>query len=153
MKTVSVKNTRRAEMRAATERFRAQHHRALETLRAPACELSGIQLWRKCVQLERLANAGAVAYCNGDNIRIVWPLFGPRDYDFKTKGGDAWQEMKTPVFDCIRNIFGHIPAGVFLNADARGHTIKLDGEKVTIPDGMQTDWGRDGILAAQIDNA
>lgn len=135
------------------QRMRAAHHRALETLRAPDCQLSGIQLWRKLHELERLANACAVAYCNGDNIRIVWPLFGPRDYDFRTKGSDAWQEMKPVVFDCIRNILGHIPAGVFLNADARGHTIKLDGEKVKIPQGMQTDWGQDGILAAQIDNA
>lgn len=129
---------------------RTAHHRALETLRAPSCQLSGLQLWRKLVNLERLCHAGATAYCNGENIRLVWPLFGPRDYDFRTDGYRAWEQLSSVARDCVRNVFGHIPQGFFLNGDARGHTLKLDPDKVAIPQGMQTDWGRNGILAAQI---
>lgn len=136
-------------MRAATERFRAQHHRALETLRAESCTLSGIQLWRKCVQLEKLAHAGATASCNGENIRIVWPLFGPRDYDFRSDE-NAWDNLRKVATDCVRNIFGQVPVGFFVNGDARGYALKLDPDKTTIPAGMHTDWGRNGILAAEI---
>lgn len=130
------------------DRERAQHHRALEKLRAKDCDLSGLQLWRKLRQLETLTHAAATAYCNGENIRIVWPLFGPRDYDFGRDGCEAWEQLEKVARDCVRNIFGRIPEGVFFNADARGHCLKLDAAKV--PAGMQTDWGRDGILAAEI---
>ena len=149
MNTVSVKNTRRAEMREATERFRAQHHRSLETLRAESCTLSGLQLWRKLVQLEKLAHAGATASCNGENIRIFWPLFGPRDYDFQSDE-NAWENLCKVAVDCVRNVFGRVPDGFFVNGDARGYALKLDPDKTTIPAGMHTDWGRNGILAAEI---
>lgn len=149
MKKASVKNTRRAELRDATERFRAAHHRALETLRAEHCQLSGLQLWRKLVQIERLAHAAAEAQCNGESIRIVWPLFGARDYDFN-RDENAWEHLSAVVRDCVRNIFGQIPAGFFVNGDARGYALKLDPEQTKIPSGMHTDWGRNGILAAQI---
>lgn len=132
------------------KRQRLAHHRALETLRADGCELSGIQLWRKLKRLEKLTHYAATCYCNGENVRVVWPLFGPRDYDFRARGSDAWEELEKVGADCVRNIFWHIPAGLFFNADARGHCIKLDSEKTSIPQGMQTDWGRDGILAADI---
>jgi hypothetical protein len=138
-------------MREATERFRAAHHRALETLRADSCTLSGLQIWRKLVQLERLAHAGATAQCNGEPIRIVWPLFGVREYDFN-KTENAWEQLSDVVRDCIRNIFGQIPQGFFVNGDARGYALKLDPDKTTIPQGMHTDWGRNGILAAEINN-
>ena len=151
MNTVSVKNTRRAELREATERFRAQHHRALETLRHESCTLSGLQLWRKLVQLERLAHAGATASCNGENIRIVWPLFGPRDYDFHSDE-NAWDNLRKVAADCVRNIFGHVPAGFVVNGDARGYALKIDPDSGRVPEGMHTDWGRNGILAATIDN-
>lgn len=149
MKTASVKNTRRAEMRAATERFRALHHRALETLRAEHCQLSGLELWRKLVQVERLAHNGAEAACNGERIRIVWPLFGPREYDF-CNDENATEALSSVVTDCVRNIFGRVPDGFFVNLDPRGYALKLDPDKTTIPAGMHTDWGRNGILAAEI---
>lgn len=131
-------------------RWRIAHHRALESLRAAHCSKSGIQLWRKLCEIERLAHAGATAHCNGENIRIVWPLFGPRDYDFSTDE-NAWEKLSAVAIDCIRNIFGHVPAGFFVNGDARGYALKLDPDKVAIPEGMHTDWGSYGILAAVID--
>ena len=57
----------------------------------------------------------------------------------------------------IAKIFGGtIPEGVFINSDPRGHALKLDcgdaGQPgVTIPEGMEKDWGGNGILAAEID--
>lgn len=133
------------------QRERIAHHRALETLRHESCQKSGIQLWRKLVELETLAHAGATASCNGENIRIAWPLFGPRDYDFN-RDENAWDALCSVATDCVRNVLGCVPAGFFVNGDARGYALKLDPEKVTVPAGMHTDWGRNGILAARIDS-
>jgi len=132
-------------------RWRTAHHRALETLRAENCSLSGLQLWRKLCEIERLAHAGATAHCNGENIRLVWPLFGPRDYDFRTDE-NAWENLRSVATDCVRNIFKRVPDGFMVNADARGYALKLDGDAVKVPEGMHTDWGRNGILAARIDS-
>ncbi len=139
-----------AERKALIERDRIAHHRALETLRAPTCSKSGIQLWRKLVELERLAHAGATACCNGENIRLVWPLFGPRDYDF-AGSSEPWEALASVAKDCVRNIFGRVPDGFFVNGDARGYALKLDPDTCTVPAGMHTDWGSNGILAARID--
>ena len=50
---------------------------------------------------------------------------------------------------------GSLPAGLYINGDPRGHMLKLDcgsagSPGVPIPDGMERDWGGDGILAADI---
>jgi hypothetical protein len=148
MKTTLQKQTDRETV----QRLRLAHHRALETLRAEHCQLSGLQIWRRLSNIERLANAGACAYCNGENIRLVWPLFGPRNYDFAVDSSKAWEQLANVATDCVRNVLGTVPAGFFCNSDARGHTLKIDAEKTTIPTGLQTDWGSDGILAATIDN-
>jgi hypothetical protein len=132
------------------ERERIAHHRALETLRDPSCSKSGIQLWRKLCEIERLAHAGATASCNGERIQISWPLFGVREYDFN-RDENAWDALTGVATDCVRNVFGCVPAGFFVNGDARGYALKLDPEKVTVPAGMHTDWGRNGILAARIE--
>lgn len=147
-RTVSTKRTKRQEMKEATERFRLMHHQALETLRAPDCDLSGLQLWRKCVKLERLAHAAATACCNGETIRVVWPLYGLREYDWSKE--TTVDELRSVVRGCVRDIFGHVPAGFWLNLDARGYALKIDPDSAVIPAGMHTDWGRNGILAAEI---
>lgn len=133
------------------ERDRIAHHRALETLRSPECSKSGIQLWRKLCELERLAHAASTASCNGERIQLVWPLFGIREYDFN-RDENAWDNLCSVATSCVRNVFGCVPEGFFVNGDARGYALKLDPEKTTIPQGMHTDWGRNGILAARIDN-
>ncbi len=132
------------------QRDRIAHHRALESLRAPSCSKSGIQLWRKLCEIERLAHAGATCYCNGESVHLSWPLFGVRCYDFG-RDENAWDSLASVVRDCVRNIFGCVPAGFFVNGDARGYALKLDPEKCVVPAGMDTDWGRNGILAARID--
>lgn len=133
------------------QRERTAHHRALEALRSPDCALSGIQLWRKLCEIERLAHAGAEAYCNGERLQIRWPLFGLREYDFRSNE-HAWEQFANVATDCVRGVFGCVPAGFFVNGDARGYALKLDPDQTTIPSGMHTDWGRNGILAARIDN-
>jgi len=134
------------------QRERIAHHRALESLRAPSCSKSGIQIWRKLIEIERLAHIGATAWCNReDNVHLSWPLFGVRCYNFHSDE-NAWDSLKSVVTDCVRNIFGQVPDGFFVNGDARGYALKLDPDSVTIPQGMHTDWGRNGILAAMIDN-
>lgn len=143
-------NTRKA----AIERERIAHHRALETLRSPDCELSGLQLWRKLRRLEQLAHACTEAYCNGERIQIRWPI-GPKDRElnlreFDFRDSDCWDQCCECVRDCVRQIFGQIPDGFYVNGDARGSALKLDPDKVTIPQGMHRDLGGNGILAAEI---
>lgn len=132
------------------QRERVAHHRALETLRADTCTKSGIQLWRKLCEIERLAHAGATACCNGENIRLSWPLFGLRDYDFRSDE-KAWDNLCEVATDCVRNIFRCVPDGFFVNGDARGYALKIDPDTALIPAGMHKDWGGNGILAARID--
>lgn len=51
----------------------------------------------------------------------------------------------------LARIFGGtVPAGVYINGDPRGHMLKLDGDEVVVPEGMQRDWVYNGILAAEI---
>jgi len=133
------------------DRARKAHHLALESLRGPDCQLSGMQIWRRLCALEQLAHSGATAYCNGETVLIAWPLFGPEKYDFRNDE-NAWERLCSRATDCVRNILGTVPAGFFVNGDARGYALKIDPDTAPIPEGMHTDWGRNGILAAQINN-
>ena len=128
-----------------TTRRRTAHHNALETLRAPTCKANGLSLWRKLRRLENIANGGATAYCNGEIY-----THGAALYNFR-RDETAWHRFSSFIRNQVGAIFGHIPEGFFVNGDPRGHALKLDSEQVTIPEGMETDWGRDGILAAEID--
>lgn len=64
---------------------------------------------------------------------------------------DQWEVEKDRTRLELVKIFGKLPTGVFINGDPRGYMLKLDSEKVTIPEGMYKDWGSDGILAAMIE--
>jgi len=128
---------------------RAAHHRALETLRAPSCRLSGLQLWRRLRQLESTAHRAATAFCNGERISLAWGRGAPEEYDFR---GDpeAWPRVAARVRAGLQAAFGRIPHGAVVNADARGCALKLDPDATAIPAGMRTDWGGYGLLAAEI---
>ena len=66
-------------------------------------------------------------------------------------GNAKWEAIKDQARNRIASAFGgRIPEGVFINSDPRGHALKLDNEKVEIPQGMEKDWGGYGILAAEI---
>lgn len=63
----------------------------------------------------------------------------------------ARESVKSDAKAELAKIFGgKIPVGVFINGDPRGHMLKLDNDGRAIPEGMQTDWGGNGILAVEI---
>ena len=66
---------------------------------------------------------------------------------------DVWDEMKDSAKRQLATMFGGvIPNGVYVNSDPRGHMLKLDsGAQFGVPEGMERDWGGNGILAAEID--
>lgn len=138
MKTTA--RTDKAERLAAINAERARHHIALELLAAPGKIVNGLQAYRALRRLERVARQHSTAYCNGDRIGA---------YNYRADGCEAWERFKgAEVLPALRRIFGQVPAGFFLNGDARGCALKIHAEHV--PQGMATDWGRDGILAAEI---
>jgi hypothetical protein len=126
-------------MKTTTEsiqRRRTAHHKALEVLAATVgCKTPGLTLWRGLRLIEAELYRACLNYTNGTN------------------GVDEmkWRGAKQAAHNSLENLFGGpIPKGVFINGDPRGHMIKLDNETVTIPDGMEKDWGGYGILAAEI---
>lgn len=145
MKT-STRTSEKAEQAAWIERRRAAHHAALLTLAGPKNKKTGLQIWRALRKVEHVAHAAATAYCNGD----AFTLAGTR-YDFRVNGCDAFDALKRDhIKPAVARAFGgRIPEGFFVNGDARGMALKIDAEHV--PAGMETDWGSDGILAAEID--
>lgn len=125
-----MKTTERTKLR------REAHHKALEELALRVgCKTPGLKLWRKLVCVERQIYKVCEHYTNGtDGIGTV-----------------EWEIAKGKTIQILENVFGgEIPEGIFINGDPRGHMLKLDCE-FPIPDGMERDWGGDGILAAEIE--
>lgn len=118
------------------ERDRKQHHQALEALALRvACTTDGLTLWRKLNRLERRLHAACEHFSNEGSY-----------------GQDRWEKDKQAGCEELRRIFGgQIPEGVYINGDPRGHSLKLDCDEAPIPEGMQRDWGGNGILAAEIE--
>jgi hypothetical protein len=115
-------------------RWRENHHRALETLRAPGCALTGLQLWRKLVKIEREAHDAALRLCNDSSYTQ-----------------EAFERAKNKALEQVEKTFGQLPPSFFVNSDPRGYALKLDNDKTTIPEGMHRDMGGYGILAAIIE--
>ncbi len=118
------------------ERRRKVHHLALETLAATVgCKTPGLKLWRQLRLLENRVYAACEAYSNDASFGI-----------------ERWEKAKDDARIELARIFGgRIPAGVYVNGDPRGHMLKVDGDDRTLPDGMEKDWGNNGILAAMIE--
>ena len=134
---------------------RAAHHAALETLRAPGCKTPGALIWKRLRQIETRAHDAATAQCNGKAYGSQ--PFRPDWHEDGTEGTAArptpWEAYETSTREEVAAVFGGIlPAGFFLNQDCRGYALKLHPEKCTVPPGMSTDWGRNGILAAEIND-
>lgn len=129
---------------------RKAHHAALSSLHASQLptqeehETRGLSMWRMLKKLESEARRGAEAYCSGDSIN-----FAGTKYDFSSES-DAWERFVSTIQDLVKPVFGEIPDGFYVNGDARGMALCINAEKATIPQGMQTNWGGDGILAAEI---
>jgi hypothetical protein len=129
---------------------RAAHHAALETLRAPGCETLGALIWKRLRRIEARAHDAATAQCNG--AAYGSQPFRPDWHEDGTEGTPTpWETYETAIRAEVAAVFGGIlPAGFALNQDCRGYALKLRPEKCTVPAGMSTDWGRNGILAADI---
>lgn len=123
------------EYAAWIQRRRENHHKALEALAAQVgYQTEGLKLWRQLRRVESWAYSKSLAFCNGQ---------------IET---EDWELVKVEARARLQKVFGgKLPQGIRINADARGHALKLDSDKVAIPQGMETDWGGDGILAAEID--
>lgn len=117
------------------ELHRKRHHLALETLaQRVGCKTPGLTLWRKLARLERKVSLACEQYSSDSAFGI-----------------ERWEQVKADAKAELAKIFGGtIPNGVFINSDPRGHALKLDNEEVTVPEGMEKDWGQYGILAPDI---
>ena len=139
----------KAERLLSIDRRRKAHNAALSKLHASPLkageshEERGLKMWRKLRRLENEAHDAATAQCNGER-------YGSQPY----REDEQWEEFKDAISGRVALVFGfthlHPPTGFFLNGDPRGYSLKLDPEKCTMPQGMETDWGRYGILAAEI---
>jgi hypothetical protein len=131
-----MKRTDKDEQAAWLQIRRTNHHKALEAIALQVgCETPGLTLWRQLKRVENWLTFYSTQHCNGE---------GGID-------GDRWEAIKDQARSKLAKIFGgRIPEGVFINSDPRGHALKLDNEKVSIPEGMDKDWGGYGILAADI---
>lgn len=123
------------------QRRRQAHHKALEALALQVgCKTPGLKLWRQLARLEKRLLNCCLNYSNHASY-----------------GTERWQKDKDQAREELKRIFGGtIPQGVYINGDPRGSMLKLDsgsaGEPgVAIPEGMQTDLGQDGMLAATIE--
>lgn len=113
------------------ERFRALHHKALESLNKGKPQ-SGLQLWRKLRRIESEASSFAVAMCNTG------------------RSDEQVEAMDERIRGRIERTLGKLPVGFFFNKDPRGYALKIDNEVAEIPAGMHKDWGGYGILAPEI---
>lgn len=116
-------------------RQRANHHLALEALALRVgCQIPGKLLWRKLRRIENWFSKAVENYSNDSAY-----------------GLERWEKDKERARQELAAIFGGtIPPGVYLNSDPRGHALKLDCDEAEIPQGMEKDWGGNGILAAEI---
>lgn len=128
-----MKTTERTKLR------REAHHAALAKLAGWTMQpQESLDLWRRLRRLERTLYAVCLDYTNGTN----------------GVDSDKWEAAKEQGYAELARIFGGtIPAGVYINSDPRGHMLKLDSDQVKVPGGMECDWGNDGLLAAEIEEA
>ena len=113
------------------QRWKENHYKALESLRAPSCKKTGLQLWRALRRIEQEAHRNAELYCNGE---LEPAVYSNREEYTKHK---------------VVKLFRQRLKGFFINSDPRGYALKIVPDAV--PEGMQTDWGGYGCLAAVIE--
>lgn len=135
-----MKTTLANDRKEALARRRTDHHKALEALRHPSCNDSGLQMWRKLRKLENIASNAATAQCNAE-------AYGGQPF----REGNDWENFVDGMKNRVKLVFGHLPKGFCFNSDPRGYALKIDSENVKLPEGMHSDWGGYGILAPVID--
>jgi hypothetical protein len=141
------------ELKNRIAALRAAHYAALETLRAPGCETPGSLLWKRLRRIESRAHDAATAQCNGTayGTQPFRPDWHPDGTDGTEGTPTPWEMFEDEIRAEVSAIFGGVvPQGFCYNQDCRGYSLKLRPEKCAVPAGMSTDWGRNGILAADI---
>jgi len=124
---------------------RAANHAALGLLFGKPGD--GLKIWRKLRGIERDARNAATAQCNGESYNgQPYRDNGPDD-----EGGD-WDAFCDAITARVRAITGKLPDGFFCNTDPRGHALKISPEVAALHPSLQTDWGGNGILAAEIND-
>lgn len=124
--------------RTHTTAARTRHQSALSTLHATG-NGDGLKMWRSLRKLETTAHRAAEQYCNGEI------------------DSEGWEKISDSVKESARKLFGgKLPDQFFVNGDPRGYALKICGPEAGnpggyIPEGMQTDWGGNGCLAAVIE--
>ena len=126
---------------------RAIHHAALASLSTKP-NANGMTIWRKLRRLELEAHDAATAQCNG--AAYGSQPFRP-DHGGEECEDSPWELYAETVQARVAAIFGKLPDGFSYNQDTRGYALKIRPERAKVPEGMQTDWGGNGILAAEID--
>lgn len=146
--------TQRQEKKAQVNRERAAHHAALAALYKATTgkECDGLNLWRKLARIEREAHAGATAYCNGESVLAKTGKDFAECFNF-CADETAWERFADYIGAKVAKVFGgKLPAGFFVNGDARGYALKLEPEDSGKQDsGFHRDWGSNYILAPTID--
>lgn len=150
MKTMTKKERRKLQLE--------RHYAALVRL-AEACgvkKADGKKLSVKLLKIEKLAHAGATAYCNGENFSYFHGVHHQHNFN-----GDenAWDNFTSDIEIYIRQLFGDkLPPFFYVNADARGYALKIRGAEAGNDYGrdliqktnLMTDWGGNGLLAPEI---
>lgn len=121
------------------------HYRRCEELAmlTSGKKLAGDMVSLELFKLEKVAHAGATAWCNGECFE-AWG----RKFDFRSDE-TASERFTAKVREGVARILGAVPEGFFFNGDARGHALKIEAGN-SMPEGWPTDWGQDYILSPDI---
>lgn len=151
MKTMTNKERRKLQLE--------RHYAALVRL-AEACGVAkadGKKLSVALLKIERIAHAGAEAYCNGDVYRCLGK-YGSGHFNFNADE-NAWGRFSEMIEREVQILFVKLPPFFYVNGDPRGYALKIRGAEAGNDYGrdliqktnLMTDWGGNGLLAPQID--
>jgi len=123
-----------------TIRERKNHHAALVALAESLGRTgkTGLQLWRQLRRIENAARRAMEDYCNGT---------------LSEAGADKACDQAESA---VKRIFGGtLPPRFHVNRDPRGYALKLlsndNGSEAATRFALHSDWGRNQILAPEID--
>lgn len=94
------------------------------------------------ISIERFLAQVALDYANG-NMKPYIALIEETDPSCWDSITEAYEAI---AWKRIRDLYGSVPAGFFINWDPRGHQLKCDPEHAPNYN-LRTDWGGNGLLA------
>lgn len=104
-------------------------------------------------KIEREAHRIATAYCNGERASYRFADISGKFDPNVEEGVESWENVATRIRLAVGRALGANPAGLFVNADARGYALKIDpdkGKDLIDACRLQTDWGGYGLLSPEI---